>query len=61
MDYKYTIEYSYGEVANSIGCYTLNQAEEVAVAMSEWISKQEVMVDGFMIYDECGTHVKTIV
>jgi hypothetical protein len=37
VDYKYIIHYIYGEIANSTGCYTFNQAKEISEAIALWV------------------------
>jgi len=39
MEFKYIISYSYcdGEISNTVGCHTLNQAKEVGEAILQWL------------------------
>jgi hypothetical protein len=37
MEFKYIIHYQYGEVGNSVGCYTPNQTKEIAEGIVLWV------------------------
>jgi predicted RNase H-like nuclease (RuvC/YqgF family) len=37
VDYKFIIHYQYGDIANSTGVWTYNQAKEISEAIALWV------------------------
>lgn len=37
MNFKYIVDYAYGEVGNEVGCHTYNQAKEIAEAIALYV------------------------